>query len=394
MHMLIHLNVSNRSNLNADSGFVFQKLLINEILKRRPDWNIYLLCPENSPEINEKVQYIPLATGFNKYEVRFNFDWRFLEKKIKELLPDLDIIYINQSEQTENFFALINSVNAKKIKLVTYFHYLTIVPEKDGIEYDSSLNHGGLGEIILNRQVNALKVSNSSIICSQFGRALFEKGARELLNRTIENTLSVIPPAVSAAEAEQGYTADQFDTPTIVYNHRLYKHYGTETFFTWMDEYYRDYSQQVQVVVTDPTFGRSQKRIQLDPHVSKIKKWIEALPFVVHKHSATRDEYYRTIHRSHIGIGPLKPSALWSMSVVDAMVCRKPVLCSRYAAFPEIVGDKADLLFSSKKEFFEKLTALLDGGDRYQENAEYCKKRADMFDIKKTVHKFLEVFEE
>ncbi len=397
MNILIYLNVSNMSNLNADSGFVFQKLLITEILKRRPDWNVYLVCPENTPEINSKVRYIKLTTGLNKYEVRFNFDWKFFEKVFREI-PDLDIVYVNQPEQTENFFALINSLNTNRVKLTTYYHYLAITPEGDHVEYDTSLDHGGLGEIILNRQINAIKVSDSSIICSQFGYNLLKKGVHEFQNRNLDPRLGgkirIIPPAVSAAEAEQGYTPHQFDMPTLVYSHRLYRHYGTETIFEWLREYYDTYSKDFQVVVTDPTCGRSQKRMLLDPYVTRIKEWVKALPFVTINHCTTREDYYKIVHKSHIGMGLLKPSALWSMSVVDAMMCRKPVLCPNYAAFPEMIGNNKELLFNSKEDFFKKLGDLLTDEEKYRKNAQYCRERAGMFDIERTVSKFLEVFED
>ena len=129
MNILMYLNVSNISDINSDSGFIFQKLLINEILKKRPSWNIYFLCPKNTPIINKRVRHIHLVKGLTKYGVRFDFDWESFEKLFRSSLADLDVIYINQPEQAENFFALITTIMQNKPSTEHGLTVLSLCPQ-------------------------------------------------------------------------------------------------------------------------------------------------------------------------------------------------------------------------------------------------------------------------
>jgi len=90
----------------------------------------------------------------------------------------------------------------------------------------------------------------------------------------------------------------------------------------------------------------------------------------------------------------MRPSALWSMSAVDAMACGLPTLCPDYACFPEIVGSESPLLFSSFRGFKEILMLLLNDRGFYEEQSEYCRRRAEQFDVKHTAQKFIRIFEQ
>jgi hypothetical protein len=59
MKIFSYLNLSNPSNLEADSGFIFQSLLFKAILSLKPNTTIYFLCAKNTPIIDKRVKNIP-----------------------------------------------------------------------------------------------------------------------------------------------------------------------------------------------------------------------------------------------------------------------------------------------------------------------------------------------
>jgi len=94
-----------------------------------------------------------------------------------------------------------------------------------------------------------------------------------------------------------------------------------------------------------------------------------------------------------MGLGPLKASALWSMSVVDVMSCGKPVLCPAYAAFPEMLRHNPHLLANSQSDLSEKLNKLLDDPEHYGDMSNYCFEIAKEYSVDNTADKFIEIFE-
>jgi len=98
MKLLSYLNVSNISNIEADSGYIFQKLLLNYVVETKSDIEVYLICPKDTPEINENIKHIILDDNYlNKYSVRFNFPWNKL-MEFSGIFKDLDLIIVNQPE--------------------------------------------------------------------------------------------------------------------------------------------------------------------------------------------------------------------------------------------------------------------------------------------------------
>ncbi len=58
MKLLSYLNVSNISNIEADSGYMFQNLLLSSVIKIIPDLEVYFISPKSAPPINANVKHI------------------------------------------------------------------------------------------------------------------------------------------------------------------------------------------------------------------------------------------------------------------------------------------------------------------------------------------------
>lgn len=416
MKILNFLNISNISNLQADSGYVFQKLLMNEVLRQRPDWEFYFISPPNTEHLDERIHIIEMDFGCSKFEVRFNFPWYELKDKLKQILPEINLIYVNQSEQTANFKALATTLSPdRRIPIVTYFHYLPIEPphlhfDSSAIDYDRvtvpegankplglrfeyDFDNYGMALPVFMRQIEAMQLSDYCITCSEFGIDLLVSNAQRLIP-TVSPKITSISPPISFEESEVGRSVDKKSGNQIVFNHRLYEHYGPKEFFEFMDWFYRDVRQDFEVILTDPTFGRSEERNRLNSSVIAIRSSLLEKPYVRLRHEPKRADYYRVLGESKISIAPLKPSALWSMSVVDSMACGLPVACPQYACFPEIIGANNSLLFSSSNELSVLLQRLFDDESFHRQSSEYCITRAKNFRVEETARKFITVFEE
>lgn len=372
--VLSYLNVSNKSNLLADSGFVFQSLLLEGL--RKLGWSTVLVGPPGVGDvIHGEVIEVPMPD--HKYGVRFGFPWSDLEQQIRGQNVVPDVLLVNQPELTLPMAVMINSICARRVPVVTYFHYIPIedVSTSGQLLIDSSLDDYGVGEFLWARQVESAQYSDLALIGSEWGRQLFLAASRQAPQ--LASKLRVLPPPVDQpyfTAAREG-TAGVFN---FLYNHRLYAHYGTREMFTWLHDLHKEGNVDFRVTVTNPTSRRSEMRKVLDSSVEAILNDLSGLPFVDIVHATTRDEYQATVSAADAGIAPLRRGALWSMAVADLMAGGRPVIGCPNGALAEVIGDE-ELLFTDRKSFLTLTRRLLDDGPFRMEKGIAARERAGLW---------------
>ncbi|TPG05120.1 glycosyltransferase family 4 protein [Curtobacterium flaccumfaciens] len=348
--LLSYLNVSNASNLEADSGFVFQETLLAGL--RALGWETVLVGP---PGIASSSSSSTIEVGYpeSKYGARFGFGWDALSDELRRFAP-VDALLVNQPELTAPLQALVASTFGKKPRTGVYFHYIPVENvTEDGIEWDPSLNQHGFASTIWARQVEAAALADFAMIGSSWGAEWFERAA--MTSGAAHVNLEVVPPPASVVDrphVESGLVS-------VLYNHRLYGHYGTPEMLDWLQELHSRRPGAFEVVFTNPTGQRSAERRRLDPSVDEALQRIGALPFARVQEARSREEYSRLLTQSDIGLGPLRNNALWNMSIADVMGAGRPVAAPDRGAFTEIVGD-TELLFDDRESFLVVMEKLID----------------------------------
>ena len=132
MRILTFLNVSNRSRMQADSGYIFYNLLSPYFTKQN---SFYFASPEPLSDCN--CIHINKEFGFNKYEVRFSFDWSKVMEIISKVSPD--VLIVNQVEQVPHYKAIIQALGIN-VSIVSYAHYIPYLFVNNVFQYDESLN--------------------------------------------------------------------------------------------------------------------------------------------------------------------------------------------------------------------------------------------------------------
>ncbi len=358
-NIFMNLNISNDSNFEADSGYVFQRILWKTICSKRDDIRLFFLGHVlNGIPWHENVTMLPFHDNYNKFATRFHFDWHKLAELAKDL-PHMDLVINNQPEHTLAFKMLFGTLYGGEVPTMSYYHYLPFYYEGDQITFDESQNLAGFSApYILGRNLEGVDLSNMNLVGSQFGRSIIQKAYKERRGKDPNKPIEAFAPPIES-ELFEGSSKVRGGVKRVLYNQRLYQHYGTEAVIDIMNKVARD--QKVQLVITDPTGQRSTERDKLDPKATEFKRTLADLPFVSIEHCETREDYHNLIRSIDLGIAPIKPSALWSMAVADILASGKPVLCPNMGAFPELVPNSRQLLFSNMDEFRIKLTALLAG---------------------------------
>jgi len=390
MHIVNLLNVTNPSNPEADSGLVFQRSLLTQIATLRTEWVTDLLCTSITSVNLSNVQCHPILKSETIFESKFRFPW----DDVRLILSSpYDVALVNQPEYTPYFY-LLERLYGKPSPIITYFHY---VPH-----YDSSVpnrwrdsNFVGLEDLMRFRHLESITLSNFVVTCSRFAVGLLQNLHKRYPNGNPE--FVVIPPPLDLEEIPPEANAANIDSTeqansTIVFNHRLYRHYGAFQILRWLDELH-SMRKDFKVLITNPTSKRSFARDRRNHYPTLCAEYASKLEFVETEYIPDRRRYYKRLRESAFGIANLFPNAAWSMSVVDMMACGKAVIAPRYACYPEMLGDDYPFLFSGKKEFFEAANSLLDSDHERRKAEMSCVSRSLDFSPEQCAKKFINLME-
>lgn len=334
MKILSFLNVSNLQRITCDSGYNFQRLVAYEFV--RAGHKFVFVSPVSIDGLpNSHYKHISLSFGRHKYEVRFAFPWSEIEKAISTEEPD--IVWLNQPELAPAFRALLNAINSPA-SLITYLHYFPyeICENTSNLLTDPSLNINNNSLLIPLAFFNGVIASDLILLHSSFAYSLLVKG--------LKNFSLVLPESLNIAIAPPPFdpflipskTVSFEDRKSIIYNHRLYTQYGTQTFIDYLKRGL--YVDNHTVLVMDILGERSRERRILDPSVEKFRAAFKSMPKIKLDQNGDNRNYYKDIlSQAKFGVAPFRPSCPWSMSVIDCLAAGLPVIAKKQAFFPEII---------------------------------------------------------
>lgn len=254
-NVFVNLNVSNDSNFEADSGYVFQKLLWRKLTELDEMTRVFFMGHQKTTEPwNDRVTMIPFHDRFDKYSARFHFDWHRLRDVLRSM-PQMDVVINNQPEHTLAMKMLFSSEYDHEVPVVSYYHYLPFHYDGSALALDESQNlHGFAAAHIMRRNIEAMGVSDLNLIGSNFGKGICQRAFEDCRRKELRQPFEVLSPPIED-ELFQARKTTRGEIARVLYNQRLYKHYGTEQVIDLLDELSRE--EGFELVVSDPTAKRS-----------------------------------------------------------------------------------------------------------------------------------------
>src|SRR5215217_3789405 len=366
MNLLSILNLSNREKPGCDSGVIFHSLLFSRLAAAGWDCAIASPIPLQVPGVRD----VTFEVGSSKYDVRFRFDW---DKAASLLISERpDVLFVHQIEQVSSYRSLLETIGSSA-KLVTYCHYWPVV-ETDPLVWDDSLNHGGLANVILMRIVAAAATADVFLVTSSWAGDLLKWAARRF-DTKVTAKVAVLPcpadPTLISAEPRRRH-----GNRRVLYNHRLYKQYGTEFFIDLANSLS---SEGFTFVVTDFFTQRNAARRGLEPHVDNYRRILANMPNIEMRGDGDIRSVYRDviIGGVDIGLAPFRRNANWSMSAVDCMGMGVPVAAPVLGALPEMTPKM--LQFSTREEGVSLLRRLANDQAFWEEASSAASQLARSF---------------
>lgn len=356
MKILSIINISNEQDLTCDSGFIFQRVIASELTKLGCEYHIAGSACQAFKE-SESTFFVKhyISNGTNRYSSRYNFNFEEFDNLLEKVNPD--IIFNCQIELT----AAIKSVlefKKYKIPLISYCHYPALWSNSSNKPLlDETLNGGGIGLNIVMNILTAVSIADKVLIQSNFAKNLIEK-AMHYYNMPYINKIGVIPPPLDDKifDGKNHYLHHE-NHHNFLYNHRLYKSYGSETFIKLSEKIFNKFN--IICNVFDSMPNRSSFRSSVNKTPEYYKNIISMKNnFNLINGNVSRDEYKHLLLQNLFALGAFRNTCVWSMASLDCSSIGIPVIAPNYAAYNEFIPE--DLLFNDAKEAMYIINKLIN----------------------------------
>lgn len=356
MRVLYLLNVSNSSQLSADSGYTF----VNMLAPALTDAGAEVTVASPVPVGDSRVHFALTTSPSTKYRARFDPGMDALVTLIRDQRPE--VVVANQIEAAPAIRAALLEAGVDAL-IAGYCHYLPFSFTDGGVlELDPAMNDRGLGRSVLLAFASGLGACDRVLVHSSTA-ASWTTAAAARTGVDLGDKLHIVP-----APRDVRLVRDPADiTPPEgsavgVYNHRLYEHYGTARFTQLARRLVAD--APVRLTVMDLFGTRSPERIRLDPSPERYLEELATMEGVaVASDRGDRVRYRNLLAGAHFGIAPFRPGCPWSMSVIDCQAMGLPVIGPRTGWLSEHLAD--ELLFDTDEQAVQIAERLATDAEFY-----------------------------
>ncbi|ARF71724.1 glycosyltransferase family 1 protein [Streptomyces sp. NPDC012600] len=356
MRVLYLLNVSNASQLSADSGYTFADMLAPALT----DAGAEVTVASPVPVGDTRVHFAPTTSPSTKYRARFDPGMDALVTLIRNRRPEA--VVANQIEAAPAIRAALLEAGVDAL-IAGYCHYLPFAFTDTGVlELDPAMNDRGLGRSVLLAFAAGLAACDRILVHSSTA-ASWTTAAAARTGIDLGDKLHIVP-----APRDVRLVRDPADiTPpggraTGIYNHRLYKHYGTARFTRLARRLVAD--TPVRLTVMDLFGTRSPERIRLDPSPERhLEELATTDGVIIASDRGDRIRYRNLLAGTHFGIAPFRPGCPWSMSVIDCQAMGLPVIGPRTGWLVEHIDH--ELLFDTDEQAVQIAERLATDAEFY-----------------------------
>ncbi|WP_030592141.1 vegetative cell wall protein [Streptomyces globisporus] len=341
MRVLYLLNVSNSSQLSADSGYTFADLLAPALTDAGAEVTVASPVPVGDP----RVHFAPTTSPVTKYRARFDPGVNALVTLMRERQPE--VVVANQIEAAPAIRAALLEAGVDAL-IAGYCHYLPFsFTDTGALELDPAMDDRGLGRSVLLAFAAGLAACDRVLVHSSTA-ASWTTAAAARTGVDLGDKLHIVPAPrdVRLVRAPDGILPPQ-GRATGLYNHRLYAHYGTARFTQLARRLIAD--APVRLTVMDLFGTRSPERVRLDPSPERHLEELAATDGVtIASDRGDRIRYRNLLADAHFGIAPFRPGCPWSMSVIDCQAMGLPVIGPRTGWLAEHIDN--ELLFDTDEQ--------------------------------------------
>jgi hypothetical protein len=318
--VLYLLNVSNPDRLTADSGWLFADILVPALADQGTAVTVSCPVPLSDPRIG----HVPLPAPSSKYRARFSVDVAAIAQLISDVAPS--VVVVNQIEHaTAVRAALLES--GRRARLAGYCHYLPFHVDECGVNLDASLKDAGLGRSVLMQFLSGLLALDRILVHSLTASSWLERVATRV-GAELTGRVRIVPPPrdprLIGAPGEHA-PPKTGETVTVIYNHRLYEHYGTGRFLELAAQLTANPA--MRLLVLDLFGAQRARRAPLDESPQRYRAALEAMPGVrIATDGGDRARYRRLLASAHLALAPFRPGCTWSMSLIDCQAMGVPAV--------------------------------------------------------------------
>lgn len=356
MVIAIYPMLSNKTNLNADSNYIFIKNVITGILKKRPNWYFLYLFPNNSewsyrpdgfldnPQIIRIPMYMPTA----KKHMVSHFDARFFQDYLVRHYA-YDTFLNNTVEITNQILTMQQTYTRDGMfKTINQHHY---VVHSDLPYVSTELGDKG---IILS-QLSGTLLADMNIFNSKNCKRMIDENYEKFWGKVPDYKYHIIPFGFDFDYYDQN-AQPKTEEISFVWNHRF------QNYKNWRDTF----------EVYDVMWKKGYKfKVYITSISAKVNEVLK-LPYVVNAPNLySHPEYCKYISKAWINMTNSQHET-FCISAVESMLYKQCLVAPRAATFPELTPNGYSYLFDTKKEQLTMVEYLLTHPEEITKQGELC----------------------
>lgn len=372
MLVLVYPMWSN-DNIAGDSNFVFLYSLLGEIVRKRPDYNFFMVFPSGAkvPEpdlFKHNIFPITKRLPSGKRKMCSNFDAQFFWNMDKEI--PFDFVFNQVVEVGHLIKGTLRSKPEKhETPVINQHHYVIhpTLPEYAHLDFLEIAQ--AAGSLLADVNVFNSKYTKSML------KDLLDKHLHAANTAKIMTSSRVIEMGTLPDDFEK-YQEQKFDKFTFVYNHRIATYKRTEDTFAVFDKLHSE-GYDFQVIVTGADSG----------NLASVAK----RPYVRVVQLQTREAYFRFLSKCHANVIN-SVHETFCIAITESMLFEHVVIAPRRCTFPELLGEDYPLLFNSVDEEYAMVKKTLEG--QFQQLGKANQARAvKLFTRSRYADRYIELFD-
>lgn len=355
---------------NTDSNVNVASFTIAGLLKKNPDYEIYLMIPEEHKIVNpgqffddKRIHVINYPYFGNPFVERVSFNPR----EMMELLGDIhiDLVYTNDPSKVLTYKTFFYMKQGEFVPIISRNHWVTgklhrKVPEE--IDF-------------ITRQVEGAIYSDYSTFNSKTAIDMLLSNADEFYN---EETIENIRGKCSATETVDLEKIDRHRVevenkiPVILFAHRLSYYTGFEEVLSVLDELFEE-GLVFQLYLPDPGNKSSQEELNAKhPYLMPIDK-----------NNWSHEDYIELCWKADIAIGNHNIPTTWGgLALTEPMAAFTAPLMPDKDGYIEMFYNEPDCYFEDRDDMKKKLIHLLQNPDVLEEKKklarQFCEEELSM----------------
>lgn len=345
MQVLFYPMLSQAMHVNGDSGYVFMRKIVTEVLRQRPDWRFIIPFPSNREWTyykdgffdDPRIIRVPILLPEGKVHNSVQYDSGYWQVLVDKFPPDVIWTQVVEIAHLLKYARDCYEDRARPV-IIAQHHY--VVHKSLPYPVDTQQPHVMIVQLI------AALMADINVFNSEYCRWMLDDNIRRLLP-TIKYAGEVVRYGlVDPSQFDSRQSSEPYQQPTAIYNHRLQHYKRPEVTFEAFGSIHSRH----------PDF-----RVIATANNARGADTLRRYPFVTTRAQLGYDDYLTELSRCHINVSH-STHETFCQAAMESLAYGHWLVAPKRVTFPELVPNGYPFLFERDGEAEGMVDHIINNG--------------------------------